>query len=343
MSYTLRKAITSEAKPLIGLYSESGGGKTSQSLRLAKGFAGSMVDVWMIETESGRGEAWADDEEVGGYSVIPLRGNFSPREYGGAIAATEKAGAKVLIVDSASHEWEGVGGVLAMASDNQAGGSKGPLVWQKPKMEHQREFMLRLTQTPIPLVIVCMRAKYVMEEVTTAYLEKWRAAGGQGKPPKVGDWARSKDLSPKQSEDILYEMFVHGWLDKEHAFHGTKYTLNVLRQVFIDGQPITIETGKRLAAWAAGRPQKESAAAPASSQVANLPDKTGTPATVADFINPDAAIDIDDKLREAGIDKKEFLEAAGVTSLALLPAKNAKGADSHKMALRWIEQNRVTA
>lgn len=246
MTYTLRRAITSEAKPLVGLYSESGNGKTRSALLIAKGFCGDMSKVAMIETESGRGEAYADDPVVGGYGVISIREEFSPRTYGQAIGAAEQAKVQCLIVDSASHEWEGLGGVLGMAAENQAAGKKGPLVWQKPKMDHAREFMLRLTQTPIPLVVVCMRAKYPMEEAVV-----------NGKK----DWRRSTDLSPKQSEDILYEMFIHGWIDKAHAFHGTKYTLDVLRQIFKDGEPITVETGKRLQQWASGAKSTSSAAA----------------------------------------------------------------------------------
>lgn len=258
MNFTLRPASKSQAKPLIGFYSESFGGKTHSALLLAKGFCGDMTKVGMIETESGRGEALADDPVVGGYQVISLRGDFSPANYGKAIAAMEAAGVRALIIDSASHEWEGVGGVLSMAAENQAAGKKGPIVWQQPKIQHQREFMLRLMQTPIELVIVCMRAKYPMYEVTAKHVERWEAAGRPGgRPPKVGDWARSWELEPKQSEDILFEMFVHGWFDKEeHRFHGTKYTLNELRNVLVDGECISVETGQRLSAWAAGNPAR---------------------------------------------------------------------------------------
>jgi hypothetical protein len=251
MTFTFRKAITSEAKPLIGLYAESGCGKTKSALLVAKGFAGDMAKVGMIETESGRGEAYADDPMVGGYQVLPLREEFSPASYGKAINAAEKAGLQALIVDSASHEWEGIGGVLSMAAANQAADKKGPIVWQKPKIEHQREFMLRLLQTPIPLVIVCMRAKYPMQEATAAVVSSWSRPG---RPPKVGDWFRSDVLSPKQSDDILFEMFVHGWIDQQHRFHGTKYTLEVLRKVLVDNEPLGVETGPRLAAWASARP-----------------------------------------------------------------------------------------
>ncbi len=228
MAYQLRPASRSQAKPLIGLYAESGKGKTYSALLLARGFVGPEGRIAMIETESGRGEVYADDPAIGGYDVLSLRETFSPAEYGAAITAAEQAKVNALIIDSASHEWEGAGGVLAMAAANQAAGKKGPIVWQQPKMDHQRHFMLRLMQTPVDIVIVCMRAKYVMREVPD---------------PRSGKkvWARDEHLSPKQSEDILFEMMVHGWIDDAHALHVTKLTRKDLAEIFVDGQPITIE------------------------------------------------------------------------------------------------------
>ncbi len=235
----IRPASRREAKPLIGIYSESGRGKTYSSLMLARGFVGSGGRICMIETESGRGESYADPAEypeIGGYDVLPLRGNFSPEEYGKAIDEVQAAGYDALIVDSASHEWESVGGVLDMAAQNQAAGKKGPIVWQKPKIDHQKHFMLKFMQTSVPLVILNMRAKYPMEEVVK---------NGEKK------WVRSENLEPKQSEDILFEMFVHGWIDKQHNFHPTKVTSKSLHDVFADGKPISIETGRKLKQWAA--------------------------------------------------------------------------------------------
>lgn len=245
MSFHLRPAITTEAKPLIGLYSESGNGKTKSALLLAKGFSPDMAKVAMIETESGRGEVYAGDPTVGGYQVLSIRESFSPREYHAALAEVEKAGMRVVIIDSASHEWEGAGGVLGMAAKNQGEGKKGVLVWQQPKMDHQREFVLPLLQTPISLVIVCMRAKYPMKETVK-----------DGKK----DWIRSEILEPKQSEDILYEMMVHGWIDSQHRLHVTKYTTDDFKAIFVDNYPVTVDTGKRLAQWAAGgtKPKTES-------------------------------------------------------------------------------------
>lgn len=231
-----RPATRRSAKPLIGLYAESGCGKTYSALLLARGFVGPQGKIAMIETESGRGEAYAD-LIPGGYSVLSIRAPFSPEVYGEAITLAEEMKFDALIIDSASHEWEGAGGVLSMAAENQAKGVKGVLVWQQPKIHHQRHFMLRLMQTPIPLIIVCMRAKYPMTEQIR-----------EGKR----EWVRSETLEPKQSEDILYEIFCHGWIDHHHCFHATKYTRPDLAQVINDGEPITLETGARLAAWAAG-------------------------------------------------------------------------------------------
>jgi len=93
-----------------------------------------------------------------------------------------------------------------------------------------------------------MRAKYPMEQVK-------------------GDWARSKVLDPKQADDILFEMFVHGWIDQDHSLHVTKYTLPELAKVIEDGKPISIESGRRLAQWSKGAttlpPTQTNAADPA--------------------------------------------------------------------------------
>ena len=246
MPYTFEPASRGSAKPLIGLYAESGCGKTYSALLLARGFVGPQGRIGMIETESGRGEAYASPQEYPelagpdastNYNVLRLRDNFAPAEYGAALKAAEKANLGALIIDSASHEWEGPGGVLAMAAQAQEGGAKGVLVWQQPKIQHQREFMLRFMQTPIPLVILCMRAKYPMEQ-----------------DPKTKEWKRSPILEPKQSDDILFEMFVHGWIDQTHKFHLTKSTSKTLTPVFAEGLPITLDTGRQLAAWAKGAP-----------------------------------------------------------------------------------------
>jgi hypothetical protein len=156
-----------------------------------------------------------------------------------------------------------------MAAQQQEKGAKGPLVWQQAKLDHRRHFIQRLISTPIPLVILCLRARYPMKE---------------DKAKK--EWARSEVLVPMQSEDILFEMFVHGWIDKEHNFHGTKYTLDELRSVIEDGKPISIESGRRLAAWARGGATSGPASLSSASSVhapASPGPTTGKPAVLAEI------------------------------------------------------------
>jgi hypothetical protein len=141
---------------------------------------------------------------------------------------------------------------------------KGVLVWQAPKIAHQRLFILPLLTTPIPLVIVCMRAKYPMVQ------DKGRT-----------EWRRSETLEPKQSEDILFEMFAHGWIDRDHNLHVTKYTRDDLRKILVDGKPITQQTGERLAAWANDKPISASHASPLAETAAPAIPAPSTPAAGA--------------------------------------------------------------
>jgi hypothetical protein len=240
MTLSIRPAKRSSAKPIICFHSLSGDGKTCTALLLARGFVGDSGKIVMIETEGGRGEGFVDevikdasgvDQEIGKYDVISIRDDFSPAVHGEAIQLAEKSGADALIIDTGSHEWEGTGGVLEMAIENEKAGKRAMLVWQQPKLDHNRKFVRRLFQTPIPLVIVNLRSRYPMEQ--------------QNKK-----WVRSTTLVPYQSEDFLFEMFIQGYLDKEHKVHVQKYTVPSIEKVIPNGQVITIESGKNLRAWA---------------------------------------------------------------------------------------------
>jgi hypothetical protein len=89
----IRPATRQGVKPLIGLYSESGCGKTYSSLLLARGLVGPTGKIVMIDTESGRGELYAD-VLPGGYEVLPLSAPFSPARYQ-VMKAVEASGAQL--------------------------------------------------------------------------------------------------------------------------------------------------------------------------------------------------------------------------------------------------------
>lgn len=230
----IRKATRQGVRPLIGLFSESGCGKTYSSLLLARGFVGDAGKIAVIDTESGRGELYAD-VIPGGYDVLPLTPPFTPARYVEALQAVAAAGYSIVIVDSASHEWEGAGGVLDMAGENESRSGKAGLHnWKTPKMEHAK-FLLALLQSPLP-VIVCLRAKF-----------KTRQQKHEGKTAIVKD----DFTSPIQSEEFIFEMTVHGEIMPDHSFRPTKCSHPELAKCFPSGKPITIEHGKALAAWCA--------------------------------------------------------------------------------------------
>lgn len=249
MSMTIKPATRQGVKPLIDLYSESGCGKTYSALMLARGLVGPSGKIVMIDTESGRGSLYAD-VIPGGYNTLELTTPFSPARYIEAITAVEESGADVLIIDSMSHEWEGLGGVLDMAGDNEArSGKPGLHCWKEPKMQHAR-MMLKLLQTPLP-VICCVRAKYKSRQ----------KKDDKGKTVIVKD----DYTTPIQADDFIFEATAHAEILPDHTIRLTKCSHPSLRECFpLDGkEPIAIKHGEAIARWCAGSSPQQPASQPA--------------------------------------------------------------------------------
>ncbi len=252
MTYEIKPASRKAVRPLVGFFAESGCGKTKSSLLLARGFVGSSGKICLIDSERGRGELYADDPLIAGYNTLQLSEPFSPENYMGAIKAVEDAGYSIGIIDSASHEWEGIGSVQDMASANEEkSGRAGLHNWREPKMEHAR-FVLRMLQSSIPW-IVCMRAKHKTRQKKDE----------RGKTVIVKD----DHTSPIQAEDFIFEMTIHGEIMPDHSFTLTKAGPVELTSCFPNGSPIKVEHGAMLAAWCAGGTSTASGASkPATGQ-----------------------------------------------------------------------------
>lgn len=232
---SIRQATRKGVRPIIDLYGESGSGKTFSALLLARGFVGPTGTMVLADTESGRGELYSDVKEIGGYDVLPIGEPFSPARCVQAIDAVEKSGATIGIFDSLSHFWEGIGGVLDMADQNEEKSGKAGLHnWRKPKMEHAM-MVQKFLRSSIPWII-CLRAKY-----------KTRQAKDGGKTVIVKD----DGLSPIQADDFIFEATAHGAIDLQHRFHPTKISHPALADCLPNGAPITIDHGRKLAAWCA--------------------------------------------------------------------------------------------
>lgn len=235
MTFQFRPAVREDTKPLIALYGQSGSGKTMSSLLLARGLVGPTGRIAMIDTEAGRGSLYAD-VIPGGYDVLQLEGPFTSERYIEAITSAEQSGVDCLVIDSTSHEWEGIGGVLDQAEAiADRTGKPGLHCWKKPKMGHQK-LVLKLLGSPLP-IILCLRAKF-----------KSRQVKHNGKTVIVKD----DYPSPIQAEDFIYEMTAHAEIRHDHTINLTKCSHPELRGCFPDGKLITVATGEAIAEWAGG-------------------------------------------------------------------------------------------
>lgn len=168
MNYTFRRAVREKVPLIIGLSGGTGSGKTFSAMRLAKGMAHGKP-FCVIDTENGRASHYADQFV---FDVLDLRAPFSPDAYAEAIAAADKAGYPVIVVDSMSHVWAGEGGVLhwqeaeldRMAGDDykRREGCK-MAAWIKPKMAH-KHMMQTLLQVKAHLILA-FRAEEKIEMV----------------------------------------------------------------------------------------------------------------------------------------------------------------------------------
>jgi hypothetical protein len=99
---------------LILIAGGTASGKTESAMRIATGLAGGKPFA-VIDTENGRALHKADDYT---FKHAELDEPFTPERYAEAVKAADAAGFPVIVIDSGSHEYEGIGGVL----DLQAAG-----------------------------------------------------------------------------------------------------------------------------------------------------------------------------------------------------------------------------
>lgn len=184
----IRPAQREGARLVIGLSGVSGSGKTYTALQLAYGLANGKADkVGFLDTENRRGSLYADALPQP-FLIADLYAPFSPARYSEAIAEFQRAGVEVLVIDSVTHEWEGIGGAQEIA---EAGNPRLPN-WNRAKAEHKR-FMNALLTCDMH-VIVCIRAR-----------EK-------AKPEKVFEGGKEKTvyvdlgLQPIQEKNFVFEL-----------------------------------------------------------------------------------------------------------------------------------------
>jgi hypothetical protein len=147
---------------VFGFSAPAGGGKTYSALKMAAGIA-KPSEIFMIDTEAGRGLAYRSEFS---YQYASLDAPFSAENYWEAHKAAVNAGAKVIIIDSMSHEHEGEGGMLDQVEKfitDKAGNDWSKrdrytmIAWAKFKPARNR-FISYLMNSPV-VTILCFQAR----------------------------------------------------------------------------------------------------------------------------------------------------------------------------------------
>lgn len=283
-------ATRSGTKALIGLYGGSGSGKTLSALYMARGLVGAGGKVFLIDTESGRGSIYSDDPKIGGYLVDELAEPFSSARYADKLqeAISAAAGAEAcVIIDSFSHEWEGIGGVCnaaeTIAEDRarkkgfQWNGAVQFGDWKGPKQDHKR-MMLKMIGAPVHL-ICCLRAQFQAHQIEKKDYAK-HGINSNANTTVI----RDEFQTPIQDKNFIYEMTVHAELRANTPTEQNRAGVPILtkcpetlRHAFPEGQRVSVDTGAAIAAWCRG-------GAVETAQTASLIDRAtaaannGTPA-----------------------------------------------------------------
>ena len=220
----LKRAKRENIPLKLGMRGPSGAGKTYSSILLAKGLmGGSLEDVAVLDTENGSANLYA---HLGNYAVEPFGPPFKPQRYVDAINYLVSEGAKCIIIDSTSHEWDGKGGCLDI--HKKMGGRWND--WDKVTPMHN-DFIQGILQAPVH-VICCMRTK-----------TEWATeqnANGKMQVKKMG----TKEI---QRDGFEYELTTCFNIDISHLATSSKDRTGL----FSDGVPFLISeaTGEAIREW----------------------------------------------------------------------------------------------
>ncbi len=239
MTISFRPAKREAIPLLLGVAGGTGSGKTMSALLLARGIAQGAPFAF-IDTENGRGLHYADAFPEMQHANIAAP--FRPEKYADAIQAGASS-YPVVVVDSMSHEWAGDGGCLDWHDELMGGDQKKNLsAWIEPKKAHKR-MLTRLLQVDAH-VILCFRAEPKVEAVRE---------GGQTKIVPKASLTGLDGWIPIAEKNLPYELTASFLLMADRPGYPKPIKLQEQHKAFFPlDQQVGEETGKLLAAWAAG-------------------------------------------------------------------------------------------
>lgn len=273
MSYVYKQAFRGNIGLLIALAGYAGSGKTKSALRMATGMVGRDQKFLFIDTEGHRGLHYAplqgdkpDFVKTFYFDYDTIEPPFRPQSYLDTIIRGDKAGYRVIVIDSFSHEWYGEDGVLEwqeklLAERVERSMKRNPKQdewsvrqaqlqgsWIEPKMAHKK-MVQRLLQCKSHLIF-CLRAEDKTE------LER-DSSGKMKMVPKKSPIGRDGYI-PICERRFPYELTCSILLTPEKP--GIPYPIKIEdnhENFFPAGKLIDEECGRLFAEWAAGgKPEK---------------------------------------------------------------------------------------
>ena len=260
MTISFREAKRENVSLLIGLAGGTGSGKTFSAMRMASGMAGGNKFA-VIDTENGRARHYADQFQ---FDVADLAEPFRPDAYAAAIEAADAAGYPVVVVDSMSHEHAGTGGLLDWHEEEfqRMGGRDNVKMtaWIKPKMSH-KQMVSRLLRVKAH-VILCFRAEEKVDIVDDPNKPGKKLIVPKRTLTGLDGWV------PISEKTLPYELTASFLLTADQPGFPKPIKLQEQHRALVPlDRPVTEETGRALAAWAAGSAEG-TAATPAGSEEA---------------------------------------------------------------------------
>jgi len=248
-SFEDRPAVRERVPLLLGIVGPSSSGKTFSALRLATGMQKVIGgEIFFIDTEARRGAHYADRFK---FRHVDFQPPFGPLDYLAAIEHCISKGAKILIIDSMTHEHSGPGGVMDQSEqmlekkcgdDWKARDKNLMLSLVKPKAQ-RKKLNAAIVQLGIN-AIMCYRAQ-----------DKIKPVRG-GEPLKLG-W------QPETTSPLHYDMTVRFLLppgcDGYPQFLPETDTEKLMvkmpdqfRELLKGKMQLSEDVGQKLAEWAAG-------------------------------------------------------------------------------------------
>jgi hypothetical protein len=222
-----KKAERSKKSLKMAITGPAGSGKTHSALKIAAGLA-EGGRIFVADTENDRACLEAGKPGIPDFFVTPILPPFRPETFMNVMENALNEGARVLILDTLSHEWEGEGGILEQKEALEAAKpNANPWShWSQIMPAHNR-MKNKILAYPIHLIVTLRtKTEWVVHE---------------RRPVKVG-------LRPLQKEGIEYDFILVLNMDQEsHTAQISKDSTSLFdgKGEFIPDQ----KTGETILEW----------------------------------------------------------------------------------------------